>query len=221
MNFNNIYTEFYVVIILLALLFYGISKVKTNHLIAIIIILMVSAVAYLHLKQLSDKKDSDFAYVENTLNNDIKERKETNEEIFYIDKFPKHLNYLKKNKKLIDIVTNLRFTRKFNKTRYSDMLINMNKLMKIYIYILADRYDAVEYIPLFLDIRDNISELMSSLFIIIPAGLKHTYGLDPHEEIRISQDEFRIYADEMLSIIEKYAIIYKKEVYIPSLALKV
>ncbi len=210
----NVHFELYVLAIVLAILFYLFCNISTNSLLAVIIVLLISYASYIYLQQLSNEKNISLKYIENTLDNDIKERDETNEKIFFINKFPNKLKYIKKNNELIAMANNIRFTIKFNKTRYSDILLNMDKLMKIYVYILSDRYDATDYIPMFTDIVDNIIELMYSLFIIIPMTLKHTYGFEPYKEIYKTIDQFKEHADKMLNVIEKYAIIHKRQVYI-------
>lgn len=213
--FEYVFTETYIFIFLLAVSFYILQNIKSNKLIALIIICILIYVIYLYLRQVANDKATNLNYQENTLDDDIKDRENTNENIFYIDKFPKTVKYLKENEDLMKIVTNLRFVIKFNKTRYSDIILNMNKIMKIYIYILSDRYDAVQYIPIFTDIRDNIIEIMYSLFIIIPPSLKHTYGLNPHTEIYRSVNDFMILSRNMLKILEKFAIIHNEYEYIP------
>jgi ABC-type multidrug transport system fused ATPase/permease subunit len=213
--FENVYTEVYIIMIILALLFFLFSKISINHLIIVIIILLISYALYFYLQRISNDKQNNIAYVQNTLDMDIKDRTETNEKLFYIDKFPKKIKYLKNNEKLIDIITNIRFIKKFNKTRYGDIILNANKLMKVYIYILSGRYDVEIYLPIFTDIRDNILELMNSLIMIIPEKLKHTYGLDTYAEIGNSLQMFTEYSQEMLRILEKYAKIHVKKVHIP------
>ena len=213
--FENVYTEIYIIMIILALVFFLFSKVSINHLIIVIIILLISYALYFYLQTISNDKKNNIAYVQNTLDDDIKDRNEANENIFYIDKFPKKLKYLKENKKLIDIITNIRFIKKFNKTRYGDIILNTNKLMKVYIYILSERYDVEIYLPIFSDIRDNILELINSLIMIIPEKLKHTYGLDTYAEIDSSLRRFSEYSQEMLETLEKYAKIHVNKVHIP------
>jgi hypothetical protein len=211
----NIYTEFYVAIFTLAFLFFLFSKVNINKLVIVIILILISYALYFYLNTLSANKETNIAYVQNTIDTDIQDRKEVNEKNFYIDKFPKKIKYLKQNTKLVDIITNLRFIRKFNKTIYGDIILNANKLMKVYIYILAGRYDAEVYLSIFTDIKDNILELIQSLIIIIPEKLKHTYGIDTYAEISNSLQEFTQYSQEMLITLEKYAKIHEKKVYIP------
>lgn len=212
---DNVYVEIYIFAVVLAFLYFAFTNLSLTQLTSIIIVLLLSVGIYMYVSNLSYDRDNSLKYVENTLENDIKDRNEVNEKNFYIDKFPKKLKFLKQNEALIKIITNLRFTIKFSKSRYSDIILNMNKLIKIYIYILSDRYDVVQYIPMFTDIKDNIVELLYSLFMIVPSGMKHTYGLDPHKEIYRSIEDFIEYSDSMLNIIEKYAIIHKNEVYIP------
>lgn len=220
LKFDNIYAELYLTVFGLTLLFFVIVHTKINHLVSIIIIILISYAVYFYLQRLSDEKEISIEYKENTFDNDIKDREEVSEKIFYIDKFPKKCKYLKENQTLMDIAINIRFTKRFSKSRYSDIVLNLNKLMKIYIYILADRYDAVQYIPLFIDVKDNILELMYSFIMIIPEKLSHTYGFDPQEEINKSINDFTVYSKEMIQILENYARIHHMALYIPETNLR-
>lgn len=213
--FNNIYKEFYIILIVLSVLFLLVSKIPNNYLMVIIIIMMLSYIAYTYINDVSEKKENSEEYKQNTLDKDISHRNESNENTFFIRKFPKHLKYLKHNDKLIEIITNIRFVKKFSKTRYSDILLNLNSLMKIYIYVLSGRYNAVDYIPLFVDIRDNIIELMNSLIIVVPKTMKHVYGLNAYDEIYTSIDSFLLESRNMLIILERYATIHMGELFIP------
>lgn len=214
-QFDNIYIEFYVIILILAVIFYLCNNIKVHKLISIIIIILISVWIYIYIYKLSVDKENGLHSIEQKLDNDITERNSTNENIFLINKFPKKVRFLKENKELMEIISNLRFTMKFSKTRYTDIILNANKLMKVYIYILSDRYDAVHHIPIFINIRDNIIELMYSLFMIVPSTLKHTYGLDPHTQIYRSIYDFMELSRKMLVILEKFAIIHTGAVYVP------
>ena len=212
---ENVYTELYYIVIVLSILFLFISKIPNHYLIVIIIIILLSYVAYMYLNKISLDKENSEVYVKNTLDKDIGGRNESNEKSFYIRKFPKNLKFLKHNDILINIITNIRFIKKFTKTRYGDLLLNLDSLMKIYIYVLSGRYNAVEYIPVFVDTRDNILELMNSLIIIIPKNMKHVYGLNVYDEIYKSIDNFTIESRNMIEIMERYATIHLGELYIP------
>jgi ADP-heptose:LPS heptosyltransferase len=94
------------------------------------------------------------------------------------------------------------------------MIVNMDKLMKIYIYILADRYDVNTYLPIFTDIKNNILEIFYSLIFVVPNQFKHIYGFDPQTEIDKSLSDFRNKIKEMLTVITNYARIGKKKVFV-------
>lgn len=213
--FENISYEIYITIIIIAFIFWFLSNISLNYLVVIIITIILIYFLYYYLQQLSDIKISSNEYKNIQLDKDIQDRRETNDENFFIDIFPKHIKYLKKNEKLVDIITNLRFITKFNKSIFSDIILKMNKLMKVYIYILSNRYDIVEYIPIFTDIRDSIIEIMYSLILIIPDKIKHIYGINTYDEIYNSTYNFISYSRNMLEILENYGKIHKQLQYIP------
>jgi hypothetical protein len=90
----------------------------------------------------------------------------------------------------------------------------MNKLMKIYIYILSDRYDIYIYIPIFNDIVNDILEILYSFVFVVPDRFKHIYGFNPSEEIDKSIVDFRTKLEKMLIVLNNYGKIEKKKIYI-------
>mgnify|MGYP001145820638 CR=1 FL=1 len=90
----------------------------------------------------------------------------------------------------------------------------MNKLMKIYIYILSDRYDVYEYIPIFNDIKNDIFEILYSLVFVVPERFKHIYGFNPTEEIEKSLNDFRIKVANMLIVLDNYGKLGKDKKYL-------
>jgi hypothetical protein len=90
----------------------------------------------------------------------------------------------------------------------------MNKLMKIYIYILADRYDAYVYTPIFNDIKNDIFEILYSLVFVVPERFKHIYGFNPIKEIEKSINNFRNRVANMLIVIENYGKLGKDKKYL-------
>jgi len=212
--FDNIYIEFYIIIVILAIIFYLFRNIDVSKLVLIIIILMLSYGFYLYLMKLSDDKKNMVLSKENTIDSDIINRADIADTNFYIKNFPKKLIYLKRNEEFMNIIFNIRFIKKFSKSRYSDLLLNLDKLMKIYIYILADRYNGYHYLPIFVDIRNNILELLYSLIIIIPAKLKHTYGFDSYTEITKSTEDFIAQSRNMIEVLEAYSKIEKKIPYL-------
>jgi len=212
--------ELYVAVILLAFAFYIFSNIKTVNQIAVLIVILLAFVYSYYLYNLSLLKETSEENIRNKLNKDIEDRNEASGDLFMLYKFPKKMKYLKQNDDFLKIVENIRFIQKFSKSRYSDILLNMNLLMKIYIYILSDRYDPGVFIPQYIDTRDNILDLLYSLIMIVPSELKHTYNVDPHLEIQRSIDDFVVKSRDMLNIIEKFSKIQKKKEYIPDTSVK-
>ena len=212
--FENIYTEIYISVILLSVLFLLLHRLKGNSLLAVIIILIIGYSVYYYLYEISQKKEISISNLKNTINEDIQGRTEISEDIFYNRTFPKSLKYLKESDELMAIATNVRFVKKFNKSVYADLLNNMNSFMKIYIYILSERYSANQ-VQLFIDYRDNILELMYSFIILVPEYLKHTYGFNAYEEIHKSIDDFTIHSRKMMEVLDNFCKIHLNDVYIP------
>jgi hypothetical protein len=212
--YNDIFKRYSYILIILAIIFYILSKNKSAILLTIIIIIIVFYYINNYIKENDTQFKAEGAKKEDKIRKEIKDIVELSTDNFYINKNDKKVKYLVKNKEFMEILFNIRFIKKFDKTRYSNMIINMDKLMKIYMYILADRYDTNTYLPIFTDIKNNILELFYSLIFVVPNKFKHIYGFDPQVEIDKSLTDFRNKIKEMLTVITNYAKIGKQIVYI-------
>jgi hypothetical protein len=212
--YNDIFKRYSYILIILAIIFYILSKNKSAILLTIIIIIIVFYYINNYIKENDTQFKAEGAKKEDKIRKEIKDIVELSTDNFYINKNDKNVKYLVKNKEFMEILFNIRFIKKFDKTRYSNMIINMDKLMKIYMYILADRYDTNTYLPIFTDIKNNILELFYSLIFVVPNKFKHIYGFDPQVEIDKSLTDFRNKIKEMLTVITNYAKIGKQTVYI-------
>lgn len=216
MIYNEILNKYSYIIIILAIIYYILSKNKSAILLTIIIIIIAFYYINNYIKVNDIKSKGDITMKEDKIRDEVKDIVELDTANFYINKNNKKAKFLVKNSEFMNILFNIRFIKRFDKTRYSNMIINMDKLMKIYMYMLADRYDINTYLPIFTDIRNNIIEIFYSLIFVIPNKFKHIYGFDPQSEIDKSLDEFRSKTKEMLVVITNYAKIGKEKVYINS-----
>jgi hypothetical protein len=214
MIYNDILNRYSYIIIILAIIYYILSKNKSSILLSIIIIIIAFYYVNNYIKENDIKYKTDIVKKEETIIEEVKDIVELSTDNFYINKNNKNVKYLIKNKEFMNILFNIRFIKKFDKTRYSNMIIYMDKLMKIYIYILADRYDINTYLPIFTDIKNSIIEIFYSLIFVVPNKFKHIYGFDPQIEIDKSLIEFRTKIKDMLTVITNYAKIGKQKVYI-------
>ena len=214
MIYNDIFNRYSYIIIILAIIYYIISKNKSSILLSIIIIIIAFYYVNNYIKETDIKYKTNTIKKEEKIIEEVKDIVELSTDNFYIQKNDKNVKYLIKNKEFMDILFNIRFIKKFDKTRYSNMIIYMDKLMKIYIYILADRYDINTYLPIFTDIKNSIIEIIYSLIFVVPNKFKHIYGFDPQVEIDKSLSKFRTKIKDMLTVMTNYAKISKKNVYI-------
>ena len=214
MIINEILNRYYYIIIILAIFYYILSKNNSSILLSIIIIIIAFYYIDNYIKENDIIKNTDNNIKKDNIQREVKDIIEVSNDNFYVNKNNKNTKYLIKNKEFMDILFNIRFIKKFDKTKYSNMIINMDKLMKIYIYILADRYDINTYLPIFTDIKDNIIEIFYSLIFVIPNKFKHIYGFDPQVEIDKSLKDFRTKTKDMITVITNYSKIGKEEAYI-------
>jgi hypothetical protein len=212
--YNEFFEKYSYILIILALAYYILNKNKASVLITIIIILAAFYYINNYIKENEVRFKAEDTKKEKKIRKEVKDIVEVATDNFYINKNSKNVKYLVKNKEFMDILFNIRFIKKFDKTRYSNMIINMDKMMKIYMYILADRYDTNTYLPIFTDIKNSILEIFYSLIFVVPNQFKHIYGFDPQTEIDKSLSDFRNKTADMLTVITNYARIGKQSVYI-------
>jgi hypothetical protein len=214
MIINEILSRYYYIIIILAIFYYILSKNNTSILLSIIIIIIAYYYINNYIKENDIINNTDNNIKKDNIQKEVKDIIEVSNDNLYVNKNNKNIKYLIKNKEFMDILFNIRFIKKFDKTKYSNMIINMDKLMKIYIYILADRYDINTYLPILTDIKDNIIEIFYSLIFVIPNKFKHIYGFEPQIEIDKSLKDFRTKTKDMITIITNYSKIGKDEAYL-------
>lgn len=206
--------QYYYIIILFAVFYYFLSKRNPTILLSILILIIVFYYYNNYRKENEAQFKAESSKKEDKIRDEVKDVVELSTDNFYLHKNNKNIKYLVKNKEFMDVLFNIRFIKRFDKTRYSNMIVNMDKLMKIYIYILADRYDINTYLPIFTDIKNNILEIFYSLIFVVPNQFKHIYGFDPQTEIDKSLSDFRNKIKQMLTVITNYAKIDKQKVYV-------
>ena len=199
----NIINNYYSAIIFLALIFFIISKNNTSVLLSIIIIIIIYYYLDYNIKTNINEKNNTESKIIDKIENDIDSIKELNTNNFYINVNSGNIKFLVKNNEFIDIIKNLRFIKKFDKTRYNNLIILMNKLMKIYVYI-----------PIFNDIKNDIFEILYSLVFVVPEKFKKIYGFNPRNEIDKSLNAFRIKVANMLKILNNYGKLRKDKKYL-------
>ena len=111
---------------------------------------------------------------------------------------------------MTEIILNINFINKFNKTLYVDILINFDNLMKIYIYILSNLYDPKIYISSYIETRNIIIKLLESTKLNVPLISKYGIIFNLHNRIDKNILLFKIRTWKLNTIIINYAKYEKK-----------
>lgn len=212
--FDYVYKETYIIILILAFIFYIVSKTNTKILLSIIIIIILSYIAYNYILNISLNKKNNEKTINKYIEKSLEQVKQTVSKNYVVGIFPDKIKYLIKDEKLVEIIININFVRKFDKYRYADILNIADEMMKVYIFILSDRYKPEEQFSEFINLRHNILEILYSFYIILPNKFKYIYGVNPYEELKKSITDFTIHTRKMINILENYAKIEKKVYYL-------
>lgn len=200
-----------IISIIIAIIFYQLSHSEQSSLLAIILLLIIYGI-YISASTSSSTQPASSDPKKLNIEKTIEDRIEHNDRIsspsscYYIKSFPKTgLKYLRENDEMLSVAQNLTYLRVYDRSRFQDMLLLMDRLQKIYMYILVGRYDCRQGLNLFMDVRELIREKLYSFFIITPMKMKHAYGLDPHGELDKSIQNFTATSRKMISVLENFA----------------
>jgi len=185
-----------------SLVFYQLSRASESTLLAILIMTVAAVAAYIWTqKQVVAQPQS-----KDQLSIDPRRIEVTSDNFNVATVSKKNLTFLKENQSLLDILNNIRFIVIFDKARYEDLLIHMDKMQKVYMYILAGRYYPKSYVSTFVDLRDNIREMMYSSVLVVPTAFKYVYGIpDPLGVIHDNIDAFTALSRRMLYTLQSYS----------------
>ena len=205
------------IILFVATLVFLLKGNSSETLLQIIILGGIVWVAYGYLQVKSDTAKDTIKDTYAHLDKIAAERAETNLDIYNIGRFPKKgLKYLQKNQIMIDIALDLALLKMFDRAKYGDMLVLMNQLQKTYIYILSERYYFQSYFPTFMDIGDQILELMYGIYFVMPSSaMKHVYNVIPYEIIEKNITRFTNLRRKMTEILESFGKKQLQIKYIP------
>lgn len=204
---NNNHSSLILLLLGIAILFNVLSNSETVTVLTIMLLMIGYAMYYYgyiqEKEQKPSKTDIDAIIEQRMKQND---RTATPSTSYYMKAFPvKGLKYLKENDKMIAIAKNLVYLQVFDKGRYEDLLLFMDRLQKVYMYILVGRYECRQGLNTFMDIRDILLKTLYSFYIVLPMKTKHMYGLDPHGELDKSIQGITNITRHMITVLENYA----------------
>lgn len=211
--------EVFVFVIVCAVLFYQMQKADMKTIVSLLLITIWGGAIWIYLFYKRKQAGNQEKEAETILDNENKKRlvaPEISSSNYYVKGAPKKgLRYLKQNEDLMKIAKDLVFVKTFDEQKYQEMLVYMNDFQKVYMYILAERYECKSYVPTFLDLRENILELLYQYYIVVPKTFKHIYGVSPYETIQKNITSFLKLSRRMLEVLENFCRMDLKEHYFP------
>lgn len=196
--------NYYIAILILAVIFYLISDKNVSILLSIIIIIIIGYHYFNKIYDYDKTVETNFNNKVNLIKNDIKEREVFNDDNYFLNKFPVGIRYLRNDSYLIELLLNLRFIKVFDNAKYTSLIGSMEKLMKLYIFMMGDRYDISLYFGTFLSLRNTIIKDLYSIYIIVPDKFIYIYKINPFDEIKRSIYNFMSHTRKMIITIQNY-----------------
>ena len=207
--------NYYFAILFLALLFFIISNKNVSILLSIIIIIIIGYYYFNKIDEYNIDIKTSFNNKILKLNEDIKDKEHIiDDKNFIINKFPVELKYLNNDKKIIEYILKIRFVKIFDDAKYTKIILLFEKFMKVYIFILADRYDISDYFSTFLELRKSIIKELYSIYVVIPMKLKFIFNVNSFNTIKETINDFIKHSRKMIIIIENYAFKHKGLYYL-------
>ena len=211
---NNLKVEIVFLIGLFAVLFFQLQSADGKTLSSLLLITLWGGAAWYYLqyknKEVEAKEEKELRILQPE-----DKHVTTATPNFYVSPVSKDFPYLKKNQVLVGLGKDLAFVKTFDKQKYQDLLVFMNNYQKVYMYILAERYPCQSYVPTFIDLRENILELLYQMYLVVPKTFKHIYGVDPYATLEKSIDTFLKLSRNQLKILENFCRLDLKEFYFP------
>jgi hypothetical protein len=206
--------NYYIAILILALIFFIISNKNVSILLSIIIIIIIGYYYFNKINEYNADIKTSFNNKILKLNNDIKDKEHIIDENYILNKFPIELKFLNNDKILIELILKIRFVKIFDDAKYTKLLLIFENFMKIYIFMLADRYDINDYFSTFLELRKSIIKELYSIYVVIPIKLKYIFNVDSFKTLKETINEFIKHSRKMIIIIENYAFKHKGLYYL-------
>jgi len=204
--------NYYFAIFILALIFFFISIKNTSILLSIIIIIIIGYFYFNKINIYNNSVSDNFNNKIKQINDDIKQREIIYSKDYYLKKFPIAIKYLKYDEYLIELILNIRFLRVFDEGKYTNLILSIEKLMKLYIFMLGNRYNIANHFTTFTTLRTSIIKELYSIYIIVPDKFIYIYKIIPFDEIKKTIDDFVQHTRKMIITIQNYAY-NKKNIY--------
>jgi hypothetical protein len=186
-------------VFMVAVVFAFVASRTTNTILALLVIIIAAFAYVVRTQQQGDKGG---VAGSRRLEADTEGRSEANVDNYYAA--------------LLEIAKDLRFVRIFDKPRYGDLLLMLDRFQKVYMYILGERYTCSSYVPTLMDLRDGVAEILYGLVFVVPEAFRHTYGFEPGPVIERNTARFTEVSRKMVDTVNRFC--RDREPYFPMYA---
>jgi hypothetical protein len=197
--------NYYFAIIILAIIYFLISTKNISILVSIIIIIIIGYYYFNKINDYNKSLETTFNNKINIIKNDIKDKEVFNDNNYFLNKFPITIRYLRYDNYLLELILNIRFIKIFDNAKYLFIIGTMEKLMKLYIFMLGDRYDINIHFTSFISLRTSIIKELYSIYIIVPNKFVYIYKINLFEELKKTIQNFLNHSRKMIITIQNYA----------------
>lgn len=208
--------EVILLMILAVFTFHQISSFSKQTLLSILVMALLLWVGVQYLKRKADRLQQEQKNDRTFLDKEGSWRKETEMGRADVATFPrKGFRFLKQNQVFMDIAKMVVICRMFDRARFSDLLLYLDRCQKVYTYILDGRFSPTTHVPHFLDAREQVLTILYSMYFAVPKRLKHVYGVAPYDQLSQAIDRFLSISEEMLDTLRSYTHKTAKIPYFP------
>jgi hypothetical protein len=131
------------------------------------------------------------------------------------------LSYIQKNRKqnynkiFLQIQDDMKYTKRYDIDKYNTLLVKLNKFMKVYIYILGERWEVELYMSTLIESRLEILEVFYSMYMILPKDMKNVFGFNALDRLKDNIDLFHTTSLNMIHTCENFGKMGIKHKYLP------
>lgn len=218
MDITLIRTELLFMLGIGVVVFYQLSHASNEMLLAMLVFAGIAWVGYQYLTKKYETIEKTQKNIEVFMDKEAEQRREVHTDQPIVATFPKKgLRFLRQNGALMNVAKKVVICRMFDRGRYSELLMYLDKLQKTYMYILDKRYPCKDYVTIFIDLQEGVLQNLYSMYFVVPTQLKHIYGMQPHKEIAGAIDDFTSVSQEMLEVLRNFSMRTAKLSYFPEM----
>lgn len=174
-------------LILFAILFSLLVLLKTEALLSVIVLIILYIIYRYYTQQYArDNPDVVRSYVDKDISDN-------------------GYRFVERDNDFITMLRLLEFTKRYDQTKFSNLLEKLDAFVKTYVFLLADRWKIDLLMPDMYSLRLQILDILYSYYLVLPVRMRHVFGFRPLDRLREVIDLFDRRSKEMIGVVRLYA----------------